>query len=158
MALPGLPCCPGFSLVVVSGDTLWLWCTGFSLWWLLLLQIVGSGAPRLQCLWCMGSVVLVPGFWSTSSVVMVHRLGCSAACEILLNQDQARVSCIGRRILSHSATRLVCVDNVTRYAQYFPASYPWQWLVLYTNLTRAKDAQIKHYFWVYMWRYFRMNI
>ena len=86
LALPGLPCCVGFSLVVVSGDHSpavghWL-----LTWWLLSLWIMGSRAPRPQKLWCMSSVVLVPGFWSTGSVVTVHRFGCSAACEILLDQ------------------------------------------------------------------------
>ena len=36
MAVLGLHCCMGFSLVVESGAALWLWCLSFSLWWLLL--------------------------------------------------------------------------------------------------------------------------
>ena len=32
----------GLSLVVVSGGYSSLWCTGFSLWWLLLLRSMGS--------------------------------------------------------------------------------------------------------------------
>ena len=34
----------------------------------------------------VGSVVVVPGLKSTGSVVVVHRLSCSAACEIFLDQ------------------------------------------------------------------------
>ena len=37
----------GLSLVVVSGGYQ-LWCMGFSLWWLLLLQSMGSTAYGLQ--------------------------------------------------------------------------------------------------------------
>ena len=37
----------GLSLVVASGDYS-LWCAGFSSWWLLLSQSVGSRARRLQ--------------------------------------------------------------------------------------------------------------
>ena len=48
--MPGLPCCKGFSLVVVSGATLYLRCLGFSLWWLLLLWRAGSRARGFQLL------------------------------------------------------------------------------------------------------------
>ena len=34
----------------------------------------------------MGSVVAVSRFWSTGSVVVAHRLSCSKACGILLDQ------------------------------------------------------------------------
>ena len=34
----------------------------------------------------MGSVVEAPGLWSTSSVVVAHRLNCSEACGILLDE------------------------------------------------------------------------
>ena len=50
----------GLSLVGASGDC-WLWCVGFSLWGLLLLQ-------------------------STGSVVVAHGCGCSAACGIFPDQ------------------------------------------------------------------------
>ena len=44
-----------FPLVATGGAPLWLWRTGFSLQWLLLLQSTGSRA-RAQQLWHMGSV------------------------------------------------------------------------------------------------------
>ena len=47
LAVLGLHCCAGFSLVVVRG---------FSLQWLLLLQTRGS-REQVQQLWCMGLVV-----------------------------------------------------------------------------------------------------
>ena len=40
----GLPCCVGFSLGAESGGALQLWCSGLSLWWLLLLWFLGSRA------------------------------------------------------------------------------------------------------------------
>ena len=40
----GLCCCAGFSLVAASQATLQLQCTGFSLWWLLLLWNMGARA------------------------------------------------------------------------------------------------------------------
>ena len=46
MALLGLGCRVGFSLVG---------CPGFSLWWLLLLWKMGSRVLRLQWLWLLGS-------------------------------------------------------------------------------------------------------
>ena len=38
----------GLSLVVASGGYSSLWCMGFSLWWLLLLQSMGSRVRGLQ--------------------------------------------------------------------------------------------------------------
>ena len=65
-----LLCAHWLSLVATSGATLWLQCSGFSLWWLLLLQSTGSGARELQWLRRVGSVVVLNG------------LSCSVACEI----------------------------------------------------------------------------
>ena len=42
MSVLGLHCFTGFSLVVASGGYSLLQCTGFSLWWLLLLRSTGS--------------------------------------------------------------------------------------------------------------------
>ena len=36
---------------------------------------------------------------------MVHKLSCSVACRILLDQGSKPVPCIGRQILNHCATR-----------------------------------------------------
>ena len=55
-----------FSLIAVSGGYSLLWCAGFVLWWLLLL-------------WSMGSREQV-------SIVVAHRLGCSAAWGIFPDQ------------------------------------------------------------------------
>ena len=45
-AMLGVRCCSGFSLAE-RAFTLQLWCTGFSLWWLLLFQSTGSRARGL---------------------------------------------------------------------------------------------------------------
>ena len=64
----GLCCCAarGLSLVVPFGGDSSLRCTGFSLRWLLLLQITGSRRA--------------------GSVVVAHGLSCSVACGIFLDQ------------------------------------------------------------------------
>ena len=41
---------------------------------------------RLRQVWCVGSVVVVPGLKSISSLVVAHRLICSAACGIFPDQ------------------------------------------------------------------------
>jgi len=76
-----LCCCVGFSLIVVSGATEQLRCAGFSLWWSPLLHLGRSHIP------CTGSAVaVVPRSQSTGSIVVVHRLSCSAAGGIFLKQ------------------------------------------------------------------------
>ena len=59
-------------------SALWLWCAGFSLCWLLLLQSTGSRY--------MASVVVAHGLKSTGSIVVVHGLSCSMACGIFPDQ------------------------------------------------------------------------
>ena len=86
VAVLRLWCCAGFSLVATSEGSSWLWCAGFSLRWLLLLQSMGFRARGLQELWCMGLVAL-------------RHVGSSQI------RDQTPVSCIGRQILYHWATR-----------------------------------------------------
>ena len=96
----------GLSLVAASGDYSSLWCTDFSLGWLLLLQSMGSrhtgfssrstqaqqwwhAGPRVQGLLQLqhtSSVAVACGLQSTGSVVVVHRLSCSAACGIFPHQ------------------------------------------------------------------------
>ena len=68
----------GFSLVAASAGYSSLQCTCFSLRWFLLL-----GA---QALGTRASVVVARGVYSAGSVVVAHRLSCSAACGILLGQ------------------------------------------------------------------------
>ena len=48
LAVLSLSCCSGFPLVVARGATLYLWCSGFLLGWLLLLQSTGSRVRWLQ--------------------------------------------------------------------------------------------------------------
>ena len=82
----------GLSLVAASGVDSLLWCAGFSLWWLLLLQSMGSrGAGFSSCgtwaqqLWHMG-------------LVAPRHVGSSQT------RDWTCVPCIGRWILNHCAT------------------------------------------------------
>ena len=68
----------GLSLVAASRGYSSLWCAGFSLRWLLLLQSTGSRRA--------GSVVVACGLWSAGSVVPAHGPSCSAACGIFPDQ------------------------------------------------------------------------
>ena len=78
----------GFSLVAVSGGYSLLWCAGFSLQWLLLLQSTGSRhadfsscGTRAQQLRCLGSVV---GLSRCGSRALKHRLSsCGARAQLL---------------------------------------------------------------------------
>ena len=76
---------PGVSLVVESGG--YSGCSASLLQWLLLLQRTDSRALRLQKLWHVSPLVADPGLWSTSSIVVAHRLSCSRACGIFLDQE-----------------------------------------------------------------------
>ena len=93
------------SLVVVSGGYSLLRCTGFSLWWLLLLQSTGSRrvgfsscSTRAQLLWLTGSRAQAQQLWCTGLVALRH-VGSSRT------RARTYVPCIGRRILNHCATR-----------------------------------------------------
>ena len=86
LAVLGLHCFEGFSQAAVSGGYSSLWCLDFLLQWLLLLHSTGFRAHGLHS----------PGSWaqelrsplqSAGSAVVVHRLGCSAACGILQDQE-----------------------------------------------------------------------
>ena len=68
MALWGLCCCSGFSLVVESGG--YSLVVIFSLQWLLLLQSTGSRAYTIQQLGCGGSAVAAPQLQSPGSVAL----------------------------------------------------------------------------------------
>ena len=93
------------SLVAARGGCSSLWCTGFSLQWLLLLYSTGSrhagfsscGAWTQQ-LWLTGTRVQAQQLWSMGLVALWH-VGSS------WTRAQTRVPCIGRRILNHCATR-----------------------------------------------------
>ena len=92
----GLCCCMGFSPVVAS--------RGYSLVTLCRLLNVVHKVQGAQA-----SIVTAHGFSSCSSqalehgsIVVAHRLSCSEAWEIFLDQGpKTPVSCIDRRILQH---------------------------------------------------------
>ena len=60
LAVLGLDCCPAVSPLAEGRGTRQLWRAGFSLWWLLLLQSMGSRTYGLQKLQHVGSVVSAP--------------------------------------------------------------------------------------------------
>ena len=95
----------GLSLVAASGGYSSLWCAGFSLWWLLLLQSTGcrragfsSCGTWAQQLWLASSRVQAQYLWRTGLVALRH-VGSS------WTRARTRVPCIGRWILTHCATR-----------------------------------------------------
>ena len=95
----------GFSLVVASRGYSSLRCTGFSLRWLLWLPSTGSRRAGFsscgtwaQQLWLAGSRAQAQQLWHMGLVALWH-VGSSRT------RAQTRVSCIGRRILNHCATR-----------------------------------------------------
>ena len=97
----------GFSLVVASGGYSSLRCAGFSWWWLLLLRSMGSSCTgfsscgtRTQQLWLAGSRAQAQQLWCTG-LVALQQVGSSWTRALTC------VSCIGRRILNHCATREV---------------------------------------------------
>ena len=93
------------SLVVVSGSCSLLWCAGFSLRWLLLLQSTGSRRTgfsscgmRAQQLRLAGSRAQTQQLWHTGLVAPRH-VGSS------WTRNQTCDPCIGRRILNRCTTR-----------------------------------------------------
>ena len=97
LAVLDLPCCAGFSLVVVSRLYSLLGCEGFSLRWLLLLGSIGSRACGFPW-WHVGSEVVIPRLPSTGPIAVAHGLRFSSARGIFPDQDQTVVPCIGRWI------------------------------------------------------------
>ena len=79
-----------------------LWCVGFSLWWLLLLQSTGLQASVMAA---CGSILGACRLWSSGSLVAVHVLSCSMAGGIFPGQGSNPCLCIGRWALYHGATR-----------------------------------------------------
>ena len=97
--------CAGSSLVAASGGYSSLWCAGFSLRWLPLLQSMGSRrtgfsscGTQVQQLWLAGSRVQAQQLWRTGLVALWH-VGSSRT------RAGTRVPCIGRWTLNHCATR-----------------------------------------------------
>ena len=75
--------CAGCSLL---WGFLWLWCSGFSLWWCLSFWSTGSRVGGLQQLQGVDTVVVVPWLQSTGSTVMAHGCSRSVACGIFHDQ------------------------------------------------------------------------
>ena len=90
-------CCVGFSLVVVS--------RGSSPVMVQRLLIVASVVTEHWLSGAWPSAVVAPGLQSTGSAVMVHGLSCSMAQGSSWIRDQTCVSCTGRWLLYHGATR-----------------------------------------------------
>ena len=90
----GLCCCVGFSLVAGSGGYAPVAMHWLLMWWLLLLQSVGSRVPRLQYLQLPGSRAQAQWLWHVD-LVSLRPVGSSWA------RDQTHVSCTGKWILYH---------------------------------------------------------
>ena len=95
------------SLVVASGGYSSLWCTGFSLQWLLLLRSTGSRLAgfsscgmRAQQLWLAGPRAQTQQLWCMGLVASRH-VGSS------WTRARTCVPCIDRQILNHCTTREV---------------------------------------------------
>ena len=108
LAVLGLRCCVGFSLVVVTGGPSSLRYLGVSLQWLLLLLNTGSRVHGLQQLWLAGSRAQAQQLWLRGLVAVQH-VGSSQI------RDQTPVSCIGRRFFTTK-----------------PPGKPQKWPFLYT--------------------------
>ena len=110
LAVLGLLCCVwALSLVAGSGAYISLWCTGFSLQWLLLLWSTGSRhmgfsscGTQAQYLWLKGSRAQAQYWWCTGLVALWH-VGSSQP------RAWTHVPCIGWWILNHCTTREVQV-------------------------------------------------
>ena len=76
--MPGLCCCTGFFLAAVSGDQ-----SSCSAWASPCGDFSCCGA---QALGAQASVLVPCRLWSTGLVAVAHRLSCSVACEIFLDQ------------------------------------------------------------------------
>ena len=83
------------SLVAASRGYSSLWCTGFSLRWLLLLRSIGSRSTGFSSCGTRSQQL-----WHTGLVAPQH-VGSS------WTRAQTHVPCIGRQILNHCATREV---------------------------------------------------
>ena len=97
------------SLVVASGGYSSLWCAGFSLRWLLLLQSTGSRQV---------------GFSSCGSRALERRLsscGARAPRHVGSSRTRARtrVPCIARRILNHCTTREALFADIVNFSTLF---------------------------------------
>ena len=81
----GLQSLYGLSLVVASGGYYLLWYASFSLWWLFCCRAHSVGV-QASVVAPLGLVAADHQIQSIDSVVVVHRLSCSAACGIFPDQ------------------------------------------------------------------------
>ena len=79
LAVLGVRCCVGFSLVAASWGYFYVAVCG-------LLIVVASPVAEYSLQGIQDSIVVLPGLQSTSSAVAVHRLSCSVACGLFLDQ------------------------------------------------------------------------
>ena len=95
------------SLVAVSGGYSVLWCTGFSLLWLLLLWSMGSRCAGFSSCGTWAQQLWLTG--SRGQALQLWRMGLVAPRHMGSSRTRARtcVPCIGRQILNHCATREV---------------------------------------------------
>ena len=78
----------GLSLAVVSGCYSSLWCTGFSLWWLLLVQSTGSRCMGFSSCGSRALEALAQQLWRTGLVALWH-------VGSFRTRGQTHVPCIG---------------------------------------------------------------
>ena len=106
-----------------AGTTLSLWCTSFSLRWLLLWS-TGSKGMQASATEVCGLSSCRSQALSTGSIVVVHRLSYSVACQIFL--DQGLNLCLlhwqaDSLSLSHQEypeVRFLSPDKVTHYTKW----------------------------------------
>ena len=89
-----------------------LWCTGFSLWQLLLFQRTGSRECGLQQVQHIGSVAVTCGLWNAGLMVLEHS---STPCGIFL--DQGSNPCVLNwqadfLPLSHQGSPTICLQPI----------------------------------------------
>ena len=102
LAVLGLRCCSGFSLVTDGGSYSSLWCAAAHF-----AHSHCCGTHSLPwLLFCGARALGLVGVSSCSSPGLEHRLSscgvqalCSTACGIFLDRDQTHVTCIGKQIL-----------------------------------------------------------
>ena len=128
----GLCCCPWPFSIVVNGRCSWLWCTGFSLQWLLVFSLQAQQS------------------WRTGLVPLRH-------VESPQSRDRTHVPCIGRQILDHWTTRevqprellhtldsywnvILNIEMIQGTVFLFPAFLPWTQLRIY----QIKNLEITH--------------
>ena len=79
--------------------------------------------------------------WHTSSEVVAHRLSCSRHMESSWTRDQTHVSCIGRQIPNHCATKeILFISFYSLLVECFSWRSSLTWL-LFARLSGLKNPQ-----------------